>query len=190
MSPRMGRAVAKSPPNLTSHVNKTNDDDIYFPAEAEITRRRLVQSPVPTMILEALLGTVLLLHLVSRTPGPRSDILPRSPRSIASGLALIAGGNLFDFLTAGRARDIEDLDGFARTGLFDGRVAWFGWKDCGDDAEERTAVARYGIWILTPGEVAEAVDRQKREQDAPNVRRDVAEDQERGRRNGDSAPQS
>ena len=155
-------------------IEKMNNTDPYA-AEVEVTRHRLVQNPVVSRILEALLGTILLLHLLRHFLGPRPNILPRSPRSIASGLAFIAGGNLFDFLTAERIKDVEDLDQFARNEIFNGRVAWLGWKEC-RDAQGQLA-ARYGIWILTPEEVAEAKDRQEREQEAlKNQQEGEAED--------------
>ena len=70
---------------------------------------------------------------------------------------------------------MEDLDEFARNEIFDGRVEWLGWKEC-RDAQGQLAT-RYGIWILTPEEVAEAKDRQEREQEAlKNQQEGEAED--------------
>ena len=151
-------------PVIRNLIKQMNNTDSYYPAEVEVTRHRLVQNPVVTRILKALLGTILLLHLLRHFLDPRPDILPRSPRSIASGLAFIAGGNLFDFLTAERIKGLEDLDDFARNVIFDGRLAWLGWKECNDAQGQPTV--RYGIWILTSEEVTEAKDRQKREQEA------------------------
>lgn len=147
-------------PNSFARANQTNDDIIY-PAELEISEHRLLQSPMPTRILEALIGAVLLLYVLNRVFGPPTDILPRSPRSIASGLALIAGGNLFEFLKAysdehGSFDEVSLMQEISKD-----YVVWLGRKECGEPDTKDNA-SRYGIWILTPKEASEAIETEKR----------------------------
>jgi hypothetical protein len=55
----------------------------------------VVQNPAATRVVEVLLGTSLLLTLLSWFLGPRRAILPRSPTSVASVLAMLVDGNVF-----------------------------------------------------------------------------------------------
>lgn len=134
---------------------------IIYPAKMEIPKAQLciIQDPTATRILEGLLSMVIVLILVAKLFQARTDILPSNARSIASVLALIAGGNLFQFLHT-KGVETTDMDEFAEKELFvDGHVCWLGWKKVKDSEDGETA--RYGIWILTPQEVSEAENIQK-----------------------------
>ena len=66
--------------------------------------RRVFQDAASTQILAALLAAILLCSIASWLLMRDTKILPRSPTSIASAAALLAGGNLFDYLDLARAR--------------------------------------------------------------------------------------
>ncbi len=78
---------------------------VSFPATMLNTpsggKRRVVQDAISTRILQALLGAVLIASLVSWLSLRRTNVLPRSPTSIASVAALLADGNVFGFLGRG-----------------------------------------------------------------------------------------
>ncbi|KAK5630104.1 hypothetical protein RRF57_005819 [Xylaria bambusicola] len=56
---------------------------------------RVRRSGTATRVIQALLGTTLVLSIVGWYFGPRQGILPRSPTSIASVLAMLVDGNIF-----------------------------------------------------------------------------------------------
>lgn len=73
-----------------------SDAQPRYPATATDAngRRRLVQDAVSTHVLAAMLGATLLLVGIGWATSPRPGVLPRPPTTIASAVALLAGGNL------------------------------------------------------------------------------------------------
>lgn len=63
-----------------------------------VSRVRVVQDTASTRILQSLLAAILVLSLVSWALMPETKVLPREPTSIASVLALLADGNIFEIL--------------------------------------------------------------------------------------------
>ncbi|KAK7975754.1 hypothetical protein PG989_014217 [Apiospora arundinis] len=89
--------VTLSPPFASK-----NDSDALARYEAVVTdtsaRRRVVQDAASTRALEALLGAALILLVIGWIFMHQTDVLPRTPTSIASVAALVAGGNVLDKL--------------------------------------------------------------------------------------------
>ncbi|KAH9993010.1 hypothetical protein F4779DRAFT_233856 [Xylariaceae sp. FL0662B] len=96
-------------PDLFPPSDERNNDVIYD-AQLEIPKAQfcIIQDATATRILESLLGAVAALILVAKLFEARTDIVPQR-RSIASVLALIAGGNLFQFLRENGAETEEDI---------------------------------------------------------------------------------
>ena len=70
-------------------------------------RRCVLQDTTSTRVVQGLLATVLVLSLVSWVCMPGTDVLPRAPTTVASVVALWAGGNVFNMLPVG----FEEGDG-------------------------------------------------------------------------------
>jgi hypothetical protein len=84
---------------LAEHPNATDDMPIYTGTATTPHgegRRIVTQNSKLTRILQALLGFVLVLVLVGWVVMHETDVLPRPPTTIASVVALLAGGNLFE----------------------------------------------------------------------------------------------
>ncbi|CAJ2505472.1 Uu.00g128660.m01.CDS01 [Anthostomella pinea] len=78
-----------------------DNDTVVHNATAVSTRSRVVQDAVSTQALEAMLGAILLFSALGWFLMPNTNALPRVPTSIASVAALLADGNLFQFLPEG-----------------------------------------------------------------------------------------
>jgi hypothetical protein len=64
-------------------------------------RRRVLQDTTSTRVVQGLLAAILVLLLVSWVCMPGTDVLPRAPSTVASVVALWAGGNVFNMLPVG-----------------------------------------------------------------------------------------
>ncbi|KAI1873239.1 uncharacterized protein JN550_003492 [Neoarthrinium moseri] len=101
------------------------------------TRRRVVQDPASTHVIEALLVATLVCSMVGWFLMRNTDVLPRSPTSIASVAALLSDGNLLQYLPAGAEwTGTGDL-----AGMFD-KLAVFclGWQPSTDACGDRYAI--------------------------------------------------
>ncbi|KAI0430131.1 hypothetical protein F5Y09DRAFT_308547 [Xylaria sp. FL1042] len=122
------------------------------------SRRRVVQDAVSTHVLVALLGVTLVLFLAGWASSPGTDVLPRSPTTIASVAALLAGGNIFSRLQhcAADGGSPEDINA-----ALGGPDAWFwmGWGNMPDDegralgGENEAGVSQFGIFVVDKEEV-------------------------------------
>ncbi|KAI1429621.1 hypothetical protein F5Y12DRAFT_796543 [Xylaria sp. FL1777] len=114
------------------------------------SRRRVVQDATSTHVLVALLSISLVLFLVGWAGNPRTDVLPRSPTTIASVAALIAGGNLLSYLHPD-AQSLEDI--IAALGGPKARF-WMGWGNLPDEegrlrgGENEAGVSQFGIFVV------------------------------------------
>lgn len=126
-------------------------------------RRRVVQDPASTHVLAAMLAAALLLSIVGWVASPRADVLPRSPTSIVSGLALVAGGNLMGRVPpeagAGTGwRSPEEM--VAALGGPRSRF-WIGWGLLPDEegresgGENEAGVSQFGIFVVDEEEEEE-----------------------------------
>ncbi|KAJ8116976.1 hypothetical protein ONZ43_g4313 [Nemania bipapillata] len=109
--------VGRAPPDKTDAlVRETGEDDVLaFPVNVTHanTESHIVQDAASTRILQTLLAAILLFSLGSWAIIPSTRILPREPTSIASVMALLADGNVFNLLPTGwqlsEEKDIERL---------------------------------------------------------------------------------
>ncbi|KAK9421631.1 hypothetical protein SUNI508_05561 [Seiridium unicorne] len=94
VNPRQGERAADM--EVVGSLNET----LTHPATITdtSTRRRVVQDPVSTRIIEALLGATLVCSIIGWVLMRETNVLPRSPTSIGSVAALLADGNLFEYL--------------------------------------------------------------------------------------------
>ncbi|KAI0517417.1 hypothetical protein F5B22DRAFT_124526 [Xylaria bambusicola] len=132
------------------------DNDAQRTINATVTntagRRRIVQDEASTHILVALLATTLVLFIVGWVTSPRTDVLPRNPTTIASVLALLAGGNIFDRLPADKSvlspEEILSVLGNSETRF------WMGWGNLADEegiqygGENEGGVSQFGIFAV------------------------------------------
>lgn len=130
-----------------SSASTTNDTGIY---NATITEPwaspRVVQDPVGTRILDGLLLAALVLSVLSWLLGPRKPVLPRSPTSIASVLALLQGGDILKPLyEEEKKKQWSNLDELQAI-FGDNSKFWIGMGPPGDDLPD--GEKRFGIWIL------------------------------------------
>ncbi|KAI1126924.1 hypothetical protein F5Y10DRAFT_243779 [Nemania abortiva] len=122
------------------------------------SRRRVVQDAASTHILVALLAAALLLFIVGWAASPSTSVLPRKPTTIASAVALLAGGNLFSYLPIGGPwlppEEIAQV-----LGGTDARV-WMGWGNVPDEegrlngGENEAGLCRFGIFVVDEDERA------------------------------------
>lgn len=141
-------------PNSFASPGQTTDE-ITYPAIATIYpgQLRVVQDPVSTRILEALVSIVLVLYLAAWWLTPRTDVLAASPTDVKTRLALAANGSLFEFLPAdGSSKTEEELSKC----FGDHTVFWLGRRKPAEGCEER-----FGIWALTPQEATQVEMRQQ-----------------------------
>ncbi|KAI1412074.1 hypothetical protein F5Y13DRAFT_200409 [Hypoxylon sp. FL1857] len=124
----------------------TNDTGVYTgTAVHPNARHRLIQDPVPTRIIQCLLLATLTLSLLGWILGPRKAILPRSPTSIASVLALLAGGNVLEYMYKDGERQWETVED-VKSVFPEGCKFWMGWGPPGTIEEETDQ--RFGIWVI------------------------------------------
>lgn len=121
-----------------------------------VGRRRVVQDPASTRVLEVLLLAAAALLLLGWATLPRANVLPdRSPTTVAGAAALLAGGNLL-------ARLPEDAEWRSRRdvrgALGRGTRLWLGWGLMPDEEgiamgnENENGVSRFGIFAVPPDE--------------------------------------
>ncbi|KAK3294578.1 uncharacterized protein B0H64DRAFT_343955 [Chaetomium fimeti] len=106
------------PPGTTDDIPLYNATITSAPGSG---RRRVVQDTTSTRILQGLLAIILVLLLVNWACMPNTDVLPRSPTTIASAVALLAGGNLLEEGMAGFG-PLKGSDGDSGMGGLDGRA--------------------------------------------------------------------
>ncbi|XXH01357.1 hypothetical protein Hte_007715 [Hypoxylon texense] len=129
-----------------SHASATNDTGMYYGTATDPQgRRRLVQDPTSTRVIEALLLTTMAFSLLGWFLVPRKEILPRSTTSVASTLALLAGGDVLEYLYKDgdtHFRTIEDVKlVFPKDCKF-----WMGWGPPG--ITKPRSEQRFGIWMM------------------------------------------
>lgn len=112
-------------------------------------RQRVVQDAVSTRVLEALLLATLILLGVGWLWLPKTDVLPkRSPTTIASAVALLAGGNMREWL--GEDGGISSSLG----GRWDKTKFWLGWGNVPDEEgilmgnENENGISQFGIFAV------------------------------------------
>ncbi|KAI1147289.1 hypothetical protein F4825DRAFT_437996 [Nemania diffusa] len=109
--------ASRAPPEKTNAFSRETgkSDAVAYPANVTQTVGQIyvVQDVASTRILQALLIAILVFSLSSWAISPETRILPREPTSIASVIALLADGNMFDLLPTGwqlmEEKDIEHL---------------------------------------------------------------------------------
>ncbi|KAI1856320.1 uncharacterized protein JN550_013851 [Neoarthrinium moseri] len=128
--------------------DSTSGDPPRFPATVTYPfgRQRIVQDPIATALLEALLLSILILSVVGWWLSPREPALPRSPSSVGSLLALLAGGNVLEHIYDGGPEPLcwEDVE----TRLGEDSRFYLGWDPSNPD--EKSEKRRFGIWIVNP----------------------------------------
>ncbi|KAI0903198.1 hypothetical protein F4823DRAFT_568935 [Ustulina deusta] len=129
-----------------------NDAQRIINATATNTRRRVVQDVASTHILVALLATTLILFVIGWATSPRTDVLPRSPTTIASAVALLAGGNIFDRLPPDTPL-LSPEESASALGGPETRF-WMGWGNLVDKegrqngGENEGGVSQFGIFVV------------------------------------------
>jgi hypothetical protein len=129
-----------------STASGSDDTGVY---EAKVTdpygRRRLMQDAVSTRLLEALLAVALLLALLGWFLDRQTAVLPRSPSSAASVLALLAGGDILDHMYAKGGKWTGSSLGDVRRAFGEDCQFWMGWGPPGVGEELKQ---RFGIWVI------------------------------------------
>lgn len=140
----MDNASAVLNPTLYNH--STSDCSARYSASVTYPfgRHRVVQDPTATAILEALLLAILILVAMGWYWGSREPLLPRSPTSVGSILALLAGGNVLEHLYDGGPEPLSWDDVKDRLG--EDYKFYLGWdpSSTNEEFEQR----RFGIWII------------------------------------------
>ncbi|KAJ8129300.1 hypothetical protein O1611_g4331 [Lasiodiplodia mahajangana] len=119
-------------PEKTNALTRGTEESDAITYSADVTEAtvkiHIVQDAASTRILQALLIAILVFSLGSWAITPNTRILPREPTSIASVIALLADGNLFDLLPiecqSSEEKDIESL--------FSATTFKMGWADPAD----------------------------------------------------------
>jgi hypothetical protein len=105
---------------------------------------RVIQDHAATRILQGLLVASLLFSVIGWALMPQTGVLPRSPTSIVSIAALIAGGDLIEHFPSDHGETLGDsshADRICQKGIRFG----VGWKrPRGEEMSER-----FGIWVMT-----------------------------------------
>ncbi|KAI0466800.1 hypothetical protein F4859DRAFT_495987 [Xylaria cf. heliscus] len=132
------------------------DNDAQRIINATVTdtagRRRVVQDAVSTHILVALLATTLVLSVIGWATSPSTDVLPRNPTTIASVMALLAGGNIFDQLSP-NSTSLPSEETFSALGGPETQF-WMGWGNLADEegiengGENEGGVSQFGIFAV------------------------------------------
>ncbi|XXG97848.1 Sigma-adaptin 3A [Hypoxylon texense] len=129
-----------------SGLTPTTDTGVYSAVASDpYGRRRLVQDPASTRVVEALLLAALVLSLLGWVLGPRKAVLPRSPTSVASVLALLAGGDVLDYMYKDDGGDWQTVED-AKAVFPKGCKFWMGWGWAGASKGEKEQ--RFGIWMV------------------------------------------
>lgn len=123
-------------------------------ATDRLGRRRVVQDPVSTRVLEALLGITLVLLLASWVLMRDTAILPSSPTTIASVAALIAGGNILSKLPSNAAwMSPEQI----AASFPPATRIWLGWGHVPDETgQNENGLSQFGIYAVNEGDGTES----------------------------------
>ncbi|KAI1735226.1 hypothetical protein F4680DRAFT_435865 [Xylaria scruposa] len=94
--------AGRAPPEKTNAFSGGTDKNDAVTYNAKVTETmegiHVVQDAASTRVLQALLISILVFSLSSWAIMPKTAILPRPPTSIASVIALLADGNMFELL--------------------------------------------------------------------------------------------
>lgn len=134
-------------------VNST-DNNYKYAATATNLRGSLcvAQDSVSTHILAGILAAAVLLFIVGWATLPATDVLPRSPTTIASAVALISGGNLLYALP----EDGESCTDGELARRLEHTQVLMGWGNMPDvegmmlNQENEAGVSRFGIFVTIP----------------------------------------
>ncbi|KAI0012194.1 hypothetical protein F4779DRAFT_569791 [Xylariaceae sp. FL0662B] len=132
-------------PSLSNSSSDSNTGVYPGTAVDPYGRRRVVQDPASTRVVEALLLATLALSMLGWGLGPRKAVLPRSPSSVASVLALLAGGDVLEYMYKDGDAQWESLED-ARLVFPEDCGFWMGWGPPGISKEENER--RFGIWMV------------------------------------------
>lgn len=144
-SPRVKEnATAVLTPTIST--NSTSNDSASYSATVTYPfgRQRVVQDPTATAILVTLLLSILTLIIIGWAFGSSEPALPRSPSSVGSVLALLAGGNVLEHLYDGGTEPLCWND--VKTRLGEESNLYLGWDPSNKDEEFEHR--RFGIWII------------------------------------------
>lgn len=133
-------------PALSNQHDGSVDTGVYGATATDSHgTQRVVQDPVATRLLQVLLLATFALTLAGWVLGAWKPVLPRPPTSIASVLALLAGGDVLEHMYGGGKRDCltleEAMSRFDEDCSF--RLGWGRGNDDGPDAPQR-----FGIWVV------------------------------------------
>ncbi|KAI1283474.1 hypothetical protein F5Y07DRAFT_154159 [Xylaria sp. FL0933] len=138
-------------PEAKNSSTRASEKNIATSYKANMTEAvgqvRVVQDVASTRILQTLLAIVLILSLVSWALMPRTKILPREPTNLASVIALLVDGNLFEVLPI----TSQLMDEAATERLFNGVIFKMGWVEfIGQEEESRPGgnEANFAIYWL------------------------------------------
>ncbi|KAI0428707.1 hypothetical protein F5Y09DRAFT_312325 [Xylaria sp. FL1042] len=107
----------------------------------------VVQDAASTRVLQTLLAVVLALSLISWALMPRTKILPREPTNIASVIALLVDGNIFEVLPS----TSQLMDDAETERLFSGVTFKMGWVEFigqGEEISPSGSNANFAIYWL------------------------------------------
>lgn len=133
-------------PTLSYQIDGAVDSGIYKATATDSHgAQRVVQDPIAMRLLQALLLATFALTLAGWILGAWKPVLPRPPTSIASVLALLAGGDVLEHMYGGGKGDCltleEAMSRFNEDCSF--RLGWGRGNDDGPDAPQR-----FGIWVV------------------------------------------
>lgn len=123
----------RTSPNLITFNGTQNNGTVTDP----LASRRVIQDPVSTRILQALLAATVLASGLSWLLMGSTRILPRKPSSIASVAALLAGSNIFDYLSG--STPCGSADELARN-FGEEATFWLGWRQRKGQSEVTFAI--------------------------------------------------
>ncbi|KAI0814425.1 hypothetical protein GGR55DRAFT_631833 [Xylaria sp. FL0064] len=119
--------------NSSTRASETSFATTYQANMTEaVGQVRVVQDVASTRILQTLLAIVLILSLISWALMPRTKILPREPTNIASVIALLVDGNIFEVLPT----TSQLMDDAETKRLFNGVTFKMGWVEFIGQEEE------------------------------------------------------
>jgi hypothetical protein len=119
----------------SSTVGRALPAQLNFP-----NRLRLVQDPMSTRVLEALLGAMLLLAALNTVLMKTRGVVPKNPCSIAAAASLLADSNILDALPRGAERmSSEEIE---RRAGFKGKTFYMGWYEKDETAEKQRQTVR------------------------------------------------
>ncbi|KAI0156556.1 hypothetical protein GGR57DRAFT_84884 [Xylariaceae sp. FL1272] len=126
-------------------------------------RRRVVQDALATHILAGLLAAALVLFIIGWITSPPTDVLPRSPTSIASNLALVVGGNIMEKVWA-RAPFRSPEEMAEALDEPDTRIC-MGWGTVPDEegmsygGENEGGIVQFGIFVAKKEDMEQSLDK-------------------------------